>query len=69
MVCLQKVPIPTKIQVANVEKLDMEELELYFENKRSGGSEIKEGGINFHHKNQCAVIDFGDANGNLSTKS
>ena len=66
MVCLQKVPIPTMLQVRPSGKsdrtLDSEELELYFESAKSGGSLIK-GDIDFHCNNECAVIDFDDANG------
>ena len=66
MVCLQKVPIPTMIQVRpsgkSDIKLDAEELELYFESAKSGGSFIN-GDIDFYCNNECAVIDFDDAKG------
>ena len=62
MVSLQKVSLPTMIQVRASQQLDEEDLELYFESSRSGGSGI-EGDIAMSEDEQCAVIDFGDNNG------
>ena len=50
------------IQVRASQQLDEEDLELYFESSRSGGSGI-EGDITMSEDKQCAVIDFGDNNG------
>jgi len=61
MVSLEKVSLPIMIQVRAGQRLDEEDLELYFESKRSGGAPIED--VTMLEDDRCAVIDYGDNNG------
>ena len=67
MISVQRIPIPTSIQVHNIGKLTDETLTLYFESRRSGGGEIKK--LDMRQQDNCAVIEFQNTNSESGTLS
>ena len=62
MTSLLKVACTTMIQVRSQAALEAEDLVLYFESEKGGGSDII-GEVQLCHQDHCAVIDFGDSKG------
>jgi len=62
MISLQRVPLPRSIQVHNVKGITKDNLELYFENTRSGGGEVKKTKIK-SGDHPYAIVEFQDRTG------
>jgi len=62
MISVQRVPLPKSIQVHNVKGITKDNLELYFENARSGGGEVKSAKIK-GGEHPYAIVEFKDRTG------